>query len=204
MATATSSPADRRARRPAWAVAGAVLIVLLAVAASTTGSIPSPARPRSAFGWLQPAAPAPDWNLGRTASGATLAYPPSWRPIATDRGTVSAAPAVPGGAFVGYLNATPRGGTETLKNWSRFRVAHNADEGSRHIRLIAAGRNLAFRGGRGSCVIDDYSTTATRFREIACIVAGSRATNVIVAAAPVGRWGAEAPQLERGVASFSA
>jgi hypothetical protein len=183
------------------------VVTLLTVVAVLATALARPAEPegtRSAFGWLRPAAPAPGWNSGTTASGARLAYPPSWRTIATDPGTVSAAPAGAGGAFAGYLNATPRSGTETLANWSRFRIAHNADEGSRHLRLVAAGSNLAFRGGRGSCVVDDYSTTTTRFREIACIVAGSHATNVVVAAAPVAHWAAQAPLLERAVASFTA
>ena len=204
MATATSSQNDRRARRPKWAAAAAALLIAVAVIATGMAQPGSPAHTTSPFSWLRPAAPAAGWNAGTTASGAKLAFPPSWRAIATDRGSVSAAPAGPRGAFAGYLNATPRSGSETLANWSRFRPAHNAEEGSRQVRLVAAGRNLEFRGGRGSCVVDDYSTTATRFREIACIVAGSHATNVVVAAAPVARWGAQAPLLERAVASFTA
>ena len=204
MATATSSQNDRRARRPVWVAAAAALLVLAAVIATVVAQPGSPARTAPAFSWLRPAAPASGWNTGTTSSGARLAYPPGWRAIATDRGTVSAAPAGPRGAFAGYLNATPRSGSETPANWSRFRPAHNADEGSRHIRLVAAGRNLAFRGGHGSCVVDDYSTTAARFREIACIVAGAHATNVVVAAAPVAHWAAQAPLLERAVASFTA
>ena len=204
MATATSRRNDRYARRPTRVAAVVTLFTVVAVLATALAQPGSPERTGSAFSWLRPTAPAAGWNNGTTASGAKLAYPPGWRTIATDRGTVSAAPAGPRGAFAGYLNATPRSGSETLGNWSRFRIAHNADEGSRHIRLVAAGSNLAFRGGRGSCVIDDYSTTATRFREIACIVAGSRATNVVVAAAPVARWAAQAPLLERAVASFAA
>jgi hypothetical protein len=204
MATATSRQTNRHARRLAWAAAAAALGIVVAVIATALAQPASHARTASAFTWLRPVAPAAGWNSGTTASGAKLAYPPSWRTIATDRGTVSAAPAGPRGAFAGYLNATPRGGNETLANWSRFRPAHNADEGSRHIRLVAAGSNLAFRDGHGSCVIDDYSTTTTRFREIACIVAGPQATNVVVAAAPVARWAAQAPLLERAVASFTA
>ena len=51
-------------------------------------------------------------------------------------------------------------------------------------------------------MIDSYSTTRMRFREIACIVAGPRATTVVVAAAPARRWAHEAPLLRRAVASF--
>jgi hypothetical protein len=204
MATATSRQDDRRARRPIWVAAAAALVIVVAVIATAPAKPASPVHTTSAFRWLHPTSPASGWNAGTTASGAELAYPPGWRTITTDRGTVSAAPAVRRGVFAGYLNATPRSGDETLGNWSRFRVAHNADEGSRHVRLITAGRNLAFHGGHGSCVLDDYSTTTTRFREIACIVAGIHGINVVVAAAPVAQWRAQSPLLERAVASFSA
>jgi hypothetical protein len=36
-----------------------------------------------------------------------------------------------GGRFDAYLNATPKQGSETLANWSRFRQDHNRDEGDR-------------------------------------------------------------------------
>jgi hypothetical protein len=63
---------------------------------------------------------------------------------------------------------------------------------------------LRFRSGTGSCVIDRYATTTdARYREIACIVRGARATTVDVAAARPADWTRLAPQLERAVASFS-
>ncbi|MEO9023688.1 MAG: hypothetical protein ABI339_01605 [Solirubrobacteraceae bacterium] len=135
-------------------------------------------------------------------SGARLAYPASWRAIQTDRGTVSAAPAWPGGSFAGYLNATPLGGDETLANWSRFRVTHVAEEGARRVRLEATATALRFRAGHGSCVIDSYSTTRARFGEIACIVAGARATTVVVAAVPAAAWARQSAVLERAVAGL--
>jgi hypothetical protein len=116
---------------------------------------------------------------------------------------VSAAPAGRRGVFAGYLNATPRSGSETLANWSRFRIRHVAAEGGRAVRLIASAVMLPFLGGHGSCVLDAYTTPRTRFREIACIVAGTHGTTVVVAAAPVARWRMAAPVLERAVASFS-
>ena len=70
------------------------------------------------------------------------------------------------------------------------------------MRLDAAATGLRFRAGHGSCVIDSYATSATRFREIACIVAGSRATTVVVATAPGAGWKRQGPVLERAVASF--
>ncbi len=157
--------------------------------------------PSSTFAWLQPQPKPPGWKVATTPSGARLAYPAGWRPIETDPGTASAAPRVAAGPFVGYLNATPQSGDETVANWSRFRVAHVAGEGAHDVRLATAATALHFRDGRASCVVDSYSTWRTRFREIACIVEGRR-TTVVVAAAPVRHWATEAPLLRRAVASF--
>ena len=204
MATATSSKDKRTARRAIWSAAGALVVLLgLVVLANVHGSHARKSSPPSAFGWLRPAAAPPGWKVARTPSGAALAYPARWRQIETDPGTASAAPAGAHGSFVGYLNATPRSGRETLANWSRFRVAHVAEEGAHDVRLAAAATGLRFRSGHGSCVIDSYSTDRTRFREIACIVTGARTTTVVVAAAPENRWGRHAHLLERAVTSFA-
>ena len=202
-ATATSSRSERLVRRALWPAATALVAVLafIVTAALHGGASTSPP---TAFGWLRPAAAPPAWKAARTESGATLAYPPGWRRTESDHGTVTAAPAGPGGSLVGYVNATPRSGTETLANWSRFRVAHVADEGARDVRLAAAATGLRFRTGHGSCVIDSYSTSRTRFREIACIVAGAHKTTVVVTAAPEAGWDHEAPLLERALSSFAA
>lgn len=110
----------------------------------------------------------------------------------------------PSGRIVGYLNATPRQGSETLANWSDFRVDHNRDEGDRDVRLLGSASRIRFRSGAASCVLDSYSTSAgRRYCEIACLVAGRTASTVIVAAAPPGRWAEEAPLLERAVTDFT-
>jgi hypothetical protein len=129
-------------------------------------------------------------------------YPPSWRPIKTDRGTASAALLGAGGRIDGFLNATPKQGAETLANWTRFRPEHNRGEGNRTVRLIAASTALRFRGGRGSCVIDSYTTSTAAYREIACLVSGARSSAVVVAAAPAELWNRQAPVLQRAVSSF--
>jgi hypothetical protein len=200
--TGTSSPARRR-RRATWLAA--TLVVLAAGALAAVLANGSPTRHAAgAFGWLRPAAAPSGWRSATTASGADLAYPGTWRRIHGDAGTVSAAPVGPNGVFSGYLNATPKAGDETLANWSRFRLGHLGEDGDHGVKLIAATTGLRFRGGHGSCVIDSYSTPATRFREIACIVAGRRRTSVLVAAAPEARWNAQAAVLERAVSTFSA
>jgi hypothetical protein len=108
------------------------------------------------------------------------------------------------GAIVGYLNATPQSGEETLSNWASFRPAHNAEEGERRIGVIAAAEGLRFRSGTGSCVADAYTTSsARRYREIACIVAGRRATTVVVGAAAPFHWEGLKPAIERAISSFS-
>jgi hypothetical protein len=190
-----------RARLAMLAAALVLAVVLGSVALSSGRESPTNTGARS-FAWLHPERQPPGWRLAVTGSRAALAYPPSWRQIRTDPGTVSVAPAGARGAFSGYLNATPRSGEETLANWSRFRVAHIAAEGALHARLEAAATGLYFRSARGSCVIDSYSTTKARFREIACIVAGARATTVVVAAAPVADWAQQVGALRRAVASF--
>ena len=107
------------------------------------------------------------------------------------------------GRIAGYLNATPQQGDETLANWGTFRVNHNKDEGDTNVKLVAAADNVMFRGGHGSCVIDDYrSSSGHQYREIACIVAGTNATTVIVGAAPPQDWHSQSPAIERAISAF--
>lgn len=159
------------------------------------------ATPRGAFAWLRPEPPPSDWTVVRTPSGVALAYPPNWRAQHSDSGTATAALLRPDGAYLGYLNLTPRQGEETLSNWSSFRVDHNREEGDRSVRRLAAATGLRFIGGSGSCVKDAYTTvTNARFVEIACLVAGARAESVIVAAAPPREWSRMSATLERAIA----
>jgi hypothetical protein len=170
-------------------------------AAGTSASVNGQA---PAFRWLHPR-PAPrGWKLARLPSGAaTFAYPRTWRPIRTDPGTASVALVGHGRGIRGYLNATPRQGTETLANWPSFRIQHlREEESSKDVHLIASARGLGFRSGRGSCVIDSYRTSRTRYREIACLVAGTRTSSVVVGAAPSKTWAQQAETIERAIASL--
>ncbi len=157
-----------------------------------------------AFRWLHPGQPPRGWKLARLPSGAaTFAYPGTWRPIRTDPGTASVALIGHAGNLRGYLNATPRQGSETLANWPSFRIQHLRDEeSSKDVRLIASAHGLGFHSGRGSCVIDSYRTSRTRYREIACLVAGTRTGSVIVGAAPAKTWAQQAETIERAIASL--
>jgi hypothetical protein len=156
-----------------------------------------------AFRWLHPGRPPRGWKLARLPSGATtFAYPRTWRPIQTDPGTASVALIGHGGSIRGYLNATPRQGTETLANWPSFRIQHLREEHSTDVRLIASAQRLRFRSGQGSCVIDSYRTSRARYREIACLVAGTRTSSVVLGAAPSRTWAQQAGTIERAIASL--
>jgi len=72
------------------------------------------------------------------------------------------------------------------------------------VRLIASSGDLAFRSGRGSCVIDTYTTSKAAYREIACLVSGRGSSAVVVAAAPIELWNHQAATLQRAVSSFVA
>src|SRR4029079_12366658 len=87
---------------------------------------------------------------------------------------------------------------ETLANWSHFRVAHNREEGDRNVVREGLASGLRLQAGTGACVGDRYATITSHYREIACIVRGTRATTVVVAAAQPGDWTRLAPQLRRG------
>ena len=186
----------------------AIGVLSLAAIASGCGSgqrAPRRAGNPPAFVWLRPAPPPSAWSLARLSGTARLAYPPSWHRIESDPGTVSAALVVARtGLITEYLNATPKQANETLQNWASFRTAHNRNEGDSQEQVLAAARDLRFRNGRGSCVIDRYRTTRTRYQEIACLVRAPAGQTVIVAAGLAARWGHDAPALERAVSAFSA
>ena len=192
----------RRTRATAGLAAAAVGAVLLVVLAGCGGS--TRGRASGPFAWLKPATPPSGWYLARTQGGATLAYPPGWTPIKTDPSTVSVALLGHQGRIDGYLNATPKQGTETLANWSRFRPGHNRGEGNRNERIVASSNDLTFRSGPGACVIDTYTTAKANYREIACLVSGPHSSAVIVAAAPTALWDRQAATLQRAVSSFVA
>jgi hypothetical protein len=179
------------------AVAATALVVIVGVGGGESGQPHA-----AAFAWLRPAAPPAGWTAAHTAGGATVSYPPGWRPIKTDPGTASVALLGRGDRIDGYLNVTPRQGPENMTNWSSFRPRHNRREGARRVRVIASSADLSFRDGRGSCVIDTYATSKAAYHEIACLVSGHGSTSVVVAAAPSALWDLQAAELQRAVSSF--
>ena len=200
-------------RRPLVAAAAGMLAALAIATAGCGGEndggygatdAPAAASQARAFAWLRPSPPPHAWHTSQLPGGvARLAYPLGWQSIRSDPGTFSAAVRAPTGEIRGYLNATPRQGAETLSDWGSFRVDHNRDEGDVKVRPVASATDLGFRGGHGSCVIDTYTSSSGRsYREVACIVAGARATTVVVGAAPPAQWRRQGPAIERAISSF--
>src|SRR3954471_24753259 len=149
------------------------------------------------FAWLRPAPPPAGWKVARIPRGPALAYPPGWKPIRTDPGTATVALLGGGKRIDGYLNATPEQGSETLANWSRFRVDHNRGEGSRHVRLAASADGLRFRSGPGWWLIDSSPPSRAASRQIPCLSPGKTSTAVVVAASPAELWHDRAATLQR-------
>ncbi len=179
------------------------LLAAVALACAGCGGSSGP-HAASPFSWLRPGPPPSGWPVARIPSGAAMAYPPGWTTLRGDRGTATVALLSSGRDYVGYLNVTPRQGTESLADWSSFRVDHNAEEGDRGVTTQASATGLRFRSGAGSCVRDSYTTaTGARYIELACLVAGRRASTVIVGAAPPGQWAKVAPNLERAISSLT-
>ncbi|HWE34429.1 MAG TPA: hypothetical protein VG410_13140 [Solirubrobacteraceae bacterium] len=151
------------------------------------------------------AARADGWGTLKLASGAALPYPLSWRRIGGDPGTASAGLFNADGTIRAYLNVTPAIGKETLTGWARFRVAHNADEGDRNVRMLSKQTNVPLDGGRGSCVVDQYTTPRTSYRELACVVAPKSAAMrvVLVGAAQPQVWASERHVLQFAIDHFT-
>jgi hypothetical protein len=184
-------------------VAALATLTLLASSCGGSAAAPATTTPAAApFDWLHPAPPPPTWKTTRTATGTVLAYPPTWHPIHGDAGTASAAQTTPSGLIIGYLNVTPAIATETPSTWPQFRIAHNAQEGSHHVHLVAHASGLRFRTGTGACVIDTYQTSKSAYKEIACLVRGHIHSTVVVAAATPTTWTAEQVTLYQAIAAL--
>ena len=193
----------RTARHGTYAlamIAAAAAIAIAVVAFALPGG--SPGR---AFPSLVPAAAPAGWpHLTLPDGTAVLSYPPSLRRLAGDKDAVSAARLSPGGTYKLYLNATPRQGTERLRQWAVFRLSLLRSDDAASAHEVAAAEGVKFRGGTGSCVIDDYVTRigGHHYEEIACLVQGRASASVIVAAAPAATWGQARPLLLRAVDAY--
>jgi hypothetical protein len=195
----------RTARCGRYALAAVAVTAAIAIAVAVLAFALPGRPPGRAFPALHPTAAPAGWPHAALPNGtAVLSYPPSLRPLAGDTDAVSAARRGPGGAFRLYLNATPRQGSERLRGWAAFRLRLLRSDDATSARQDAAAEGVKFRGGTGSCVIDDYVTRIGRhhYQEIACLVQGHASASVIVAAAPAARWARARPLLLRAVAAY--
>ncbi|MEW1819623.1 hypothetical protein AB0323_02370 [Arthrobacter sp. NPDC080031] len=159
------------------------------------------------FAWFNAAAAPAGWRTMELPDGTgVLSVPSDAAPAESDPGSVSATVSSPTGELRIYLNATPRQGSESLDNWNAFRLDHLADENSWPPTKIAERSGMAFHGGTGSCVEDSYMTHVAnnRYREIACLVAGSEGSSVLIVAAPADSWPLYSPVLEQAVNAYRA
>ncbi len=198
-----------RTRRRRVLIAAAALAAAVgggaAVLAASVQPGPSPVRAVPGFPrFLAQAAPASWRGLGLPDRSAVLYYPPALHPIPGDTDAISVASRGPAGTYLLYLNATPRQGAESLRHWAAFRLHLLREDDASSVHLDAAATGLAFRGGTGSCVIDDYVSRigAHHYREIACLVQGQAGASVVVGAAPASQWAQARPVLERAVAAY--
>ena len=184
-------------------LAGLLAITTLAVTAAGCGGKAAPG-PKPAFAWLSAHSAPAGWLTARIPSGAAMSYPPGWKRVTGDRGTATVVLAGGADGTLGYLNLTPRQGEETIANWTRFRVAHNREEGDRNVAMLAAANGRPFGEGRASCVKDSYATsTGAHYIEIACLATGRRGSVVIVGASPPAAWRRVSPELERAISTLS-
>jgi hypothetical protein len=190
-------------------VLGLALVAAVAAVASALGRTGSaaPARAADRASLRLGPAPAPaGWqHLTLPNGSAVMYYPPGMHSITADADAVTAVRLGPDGAYLMYLNATPRQGEETLRNWASYRLRVLLSDDASRASLDASAAGQPFRGGSGSCLIDHYVTRigAHRYTELACLVQGRTAASVIVAAAPTATWGSAGPILEQAVSAYA-
>jgi hypothetical protein len=193
------------------ATVASYLVVAAAALGFTYGgskaSAPGVSAPQGPFAWLEQTSLPKGWNqLHGASSVRPLPLPPGFRAVAGDRGTLTAALFGPGGAYLGYLNATPRQEGERLQGWPGFRLEHLRDDDARSAREDTAAQLVRTGSSLRSCVVDDYVTRVGHhhFHEVACLVVQDSAGSVIVAATPSGDPAHVWAVLQRAVAAYSA
>jgi hypothetical protein len=191
-------------RRRGTAAAALAAALSVAVLGCTSGHASNGDR---TFAWFRPGSPPAAWLRAHLpGQRATLSYPNSLRPVHGDHGTVTVGRDSRSGAVLVYLNVTPRQGDETLRNWPSFRLDHLRGDGETAVHVDGVSPALAFRGGRGRCVIDNYITKihSNHYQEIACFVQGAHAASVLVAATSTGTWRVYRPLLDQVVSTYQA
>jgi hypothetical protein len=188
-------------------IATLVVVCAALVAAATSATAPSAGPLTPAFVWLVPTPPPASWHQAALPSGAAvLSYPAFLHRERSDAGSFTVVEKNAQGLDPIYLNATPRQGNEQLQTWPAYRMAILREESAKtaheHSRVV----DVAFRGGYGSCVLDDYVTRikSRHYEEIACYVEGAHGGSVVVAATLASLWPKERRLLEQVVAAYRA
>ncbi len=183
-----------------------MLLGLAACAVCATAQAAIAGRP-APFAWLVPAAAPSAWKQARLPSGvAVLSYPSTLHRSSADPGSITALSRNSQGGVTIYLNATPRQGNERLATWPAFRLRVSSEEAATPAHEDAAITKVPFRGGTGSCVIDDYVTrgVAHHYKEIACYIEGRHGGSVVVATTTALLWPQERRILEQTIAAYRA
>ena len=168
---------------------------LIALGASAAIGACVAASAGSSPGWtlssLRPTPPAAGWkSLTPPSHSSVLWYPPSMQPVKGDSFSVSAALKSSSGMFLVYLNGGPSQGNPTMSGWASFRLDHLREERNSAVHNDGFATGIAFRGGTGSCVVDDYLTRVgpNHYKEVDCLVHGKTTPSVIVAATLANVW----------------
>jgi hypothetical protein len=201
-------------------VIGIVLAMALAAAATSVGVAVSPSskaqavgatkvtmgHPRSAssmavgpFSWLALTTPPATWTrLAVPSDLGIVSWPPGFRRVDGDPGTLTGVLLNSAGTYLGYINVTPHQGHETLQDWAAFRLTHLRSDDAVSAHEDAMVQSVRTAAAVRSCVIDDYVTYGGhRFHEVACDVTNGSVSSVVVAATPSGDPAHVWTQLER-------
>jgi len=194
----------RRAWRPrlgllvVFAVATFAPAAFLAVADAAGSRV-------AGFRWFA-AAPAPvSWRHGAPTSGVGILSYPAKFVDGHDRDGISRERLDRHGTVLVYLDVTPKQGPERLRGWPHYRLGVVRGE-SNDVHEDGHAFGLGFRGGSGSCVLDDYRTRVENhhYREIACFVQGRKHASVLIAAALESQWVRATKTLERAIDAYRA
>jgi hypothetical protein len=181
-----------------FAVAILAPVAFLAVADAAGSRVAS-------FRWFA-VAPAPaSWKHRALPSGAGILSYPATFVDGHDSDGVARERLDRHGSVLVYLDLSPKQGSESLRNWPSYRLGLVRGESS-DVHEDGHTFGLTFRGGRGSCVLDDYRTRVKNhhYREIACFVQGHKGAAVLIAAALESEWVRAAKTLERALDAYRA
>jgi hypothetical protein len=155
------------------------------------------------FRWFAPAPAPAGWRHGALPPDAGILSFPATFVNGHDRDGVARERLDHHGTVLVYLDLSPKQGPERLRDWPSYRLGLVRGE-SNDVHEDGHAFGLKFRGGRGSCVLDDYRTRVENhhYREIACFVQGRAHATVLIAAALESEWHRAAKTLERAVDAY--